>query len=79
MRQHRTQMVVILGELGGTSGIVTVEDLSEEIIGSIQEGFAQKAEMYRDAVGKLHVAGTVRLAGVARRSGIDSSTRTSRP
>lgn len=69
MRQHRTQMVVILGELGGTSGIVTVEDLSEEIIGSIQEGFAQKAEMYRDAVGKLHVAGTVRLAELGQALG----------
>ena len=38
MRQHQSQMVAVIDEYGGLAGIVTDEDLLEEIVGEIDEG-----------------------------------------
>lgn len=37
MRAQRNKMVIVLDEFGGTAGLVTLEDLIEEIIGEIQD------------------------------------------
>jgi putative hemolysin len=37
MQAHRQQMVVVISEHGGTEGIVTIEDLVEELVGDIYD------------------------------------------
>ena len=39
MQTSKTQMVVVIDEYGQTSGILTLEDILEEIVGNIQDKF----------------------------------------
>jgi CBS domain containing-hemolysin-like protein len=61
MRRERTQMVIVLDEHGGTAGIVTLQDLFEEVVGEIEEGPPGVPHVYRDEQGRLRVPGTMRV------------------
>jgi CBS domain containing-hemolysin-like protein len=73
MRSARAQMVVVMDEHGGTAGILTMEDLFEEIVGDVEEAGGTDAhpEIYRDKDGVLHAAGAVRLPEVGEHLGVE--------
>lgn len=60
MREHRTQLAVVIDEYGGTSGIVTINDIHEEVVGQIKD-LADSAEGLAAQGGAMVVPGTLRL------------------
>jgi CBS domain containing-hemolysin-like protein len=66
MRRERTQMAVVIDEHGGTAGVVTLEDLFEEVVGDIEEGQASGTHVFIDSQGRLRVPGTMRVNEVGQ-------------
>ena len=60
MRRQRAQMAVVMDQHGGTAGLITTEDLFEEVVGDIEEGHG-RTSIVRDGPGRIRVRGTVRL------------------
>ncbi|MBA2557145.1 MAG: HlyC/CorC family transporter [Chloroflexi bacterium] len=71
MRQERTQMAIVIDEHGGTAGMVTLEDLFEEVVGEIEEGAGAGGHVYRDRRGRLRVPGTMRVEEVGQEFDLD--------
>jgi len=70
LRDARAQMAVVIDEHGGTAGVLTHEDLFDEVIGEVAEGAAEHTSIYRDSAGVLHVAGTARVEEAGEALGV---------
>jgi CBS domain containing-hemolysin-like protein len=46
IRQKRVHMVIVIDEYGSVSGLVTIEDLMEEIVGDIQDEYDREEKLY---------------------------------
>jgi putative hemolysin len=73
--QHRKiHMAIVVDEFGGTSGIVTLEDVIEEIVGEINDEFDDDDLVYSKLDDQNYVfEGKISLNDLSRKLGIESS------
>ncbi|WP_379134314.1 hemolysin family protein [Paenibacillus sp. sgz500958] len=73
MQKERVHIALLLDEYGGTSGLITIEDILEEIVGEIRDEFdgdeLKNVEMLSDS--RYLFDGKVSLLEVMNRTGLD--------
>jgi putative hemolysin len=75
-QRERNRLAIVLDEFGGTEGLVTLEDVLEELVGEIHDEHrtATDTEFVQRADGSWLVDGTAAVEELARRFGLASET-----
>src|SRR5688572_20139092 len=72
MQRRQVQMAIVVDEYGGTAGLVTVEDLLEEIVGEIRDEYDVESEtVVEEADGTFVFSGKVNIDEVKDRLGVE--------
>jgi putative hemolysin len=73
MREKRSKMVIVLDEFGGTAGLVTLEDLIEEIVGDIRDEHepSEQVDFQKLETGEVLVGGDVLVRDVNEALALD--------
>jgi CBS domain containing-hemolysin-like protein len=71
MQKAHAHLAIVIDEHGGTAGIVSLEDLFEEVVGEIDEGVPSTPSISQEADGVVLAVGTVRLDELGQYFGVD--------
>ncbi|MBO8170330.1 MAG: HlyC/CorC family transporter [Bacillaceae bacterium] len=71
MQKDREQMAIAIDEFGGTAGLVTVEDILEEIVGEIQDEFDNERPIIEKRENAFSIDGRMLLEEVNEHFGTD--------
>lgn len=72
MQRKKTHMAIVIDEYGGTAGLVTIEDILEEIVGEIQDEFdEERPHIEKKGEESFSVDGRLLIEEVNDRFGID--------
>ena len=76
LKKNKSHLAVVLDEFGGTAGIITMEDIIEELVGNIQDEYDDQEELTENLVEKTGeneyvIAGHAEIDGLNDELGID--------
>jgi len=72
MRRERAHLAIVVDDYGGTAGIVTLEDLVEELIGDIRDEYdIDSGEATKLSTGAVEVDGLLNLDEFREQTGVD--------